>query len=271
MTGFFTLKSSHTMFLLITGFMLIPIIVNVYYPAYLTYSGYAAIALIMGLIFGLYLNAVIQGPRYPHIEHTIYDSVTGIPFAIKDFFIDRDPEPGAAIPEVYSLMKKDPTGNDVPKYLFGRWWYPYLARTHWPVDVADYRGVFLHIFIFPHPWNGFLGFARREDAAYLTGEVISHGASTHLDSILAPFKVDYLGIEIPVYLGILSTYTIGKITRGWEEGMKELARMLVSMNDLIEAQKANIFPEKELEEMVEYVFKDVRIPSERNKRKGQTA
>ena len=265
--AFFTLRSSHTLFLLILGAMVIPIIVNQYYPQYLTYSGYAAIGIIITLILGLYLNAIIQGPRYPHIEHTIYDSVTGIAYAIKDFFIDREPEAGAAIPEVYSIMKKDVNGKDEPRYLFGKWWYPYLVKTHWSVDFGDYKNAFLHIFVLPHPWKDFLGFGRRPEAAYLTGEQIDHGSSTHLDSILAPFKVDYFGIEIPVYLGILSIYTIGRITQGWEEGMKELARMLVNMNDLIAAQAENIFPQKELEEMVEHVFPNIKIPSQRNKRK----
>lgn len=247
--GFFTLKSSHTLFLIIFGLMLGAFGTYTYYPEYFQYSAYIAVFGILLLVFGLYLNAIIQGPRYPHIEESIYDSKTHVAYAIKDVYVDRPPDPAKKILDVYSLMEQDKKLQDIPWYLGARWWYPYLLFSHWGIDFGDFHDIKMHIYIFPHPFENFVKFSRREDGAYLMGEVYSHGSSTHLDTILAPFKVDYFGVDIPVRLGVLSTYTIEKITQDWPQAENELARLLSDFPALIEQEKANIFPLKQIEEM----------------------
>jgi hypothetical protein len=266
---FFNLKSSHTMSLIIGLALVIALFTNTNFPQYGALISYLAMGVVLAIPIGLWINAKVQGPSYPHIEHTIYDPVSHIAYPVKDFFIEVEPEPGAAVPEVWPARvggsKKNGTGREEreeqPVYVFGRWWYPYLVRTKWAVNgIADFKDVSLHIFVFPRPWKEFLGFGARREAAFVLGELIDHGASTHLDSILTPFKVDYLGIEIPIFLGVLSTYTIQQVTRGWSEDIKELARALANMNEVIEHNKHRIFPEKDLQEMVKELFPGVEIP-----------
>lgn len=250
--------------------MAIPLFVNQYYPQYLQNSGYAAIGLIVFLVVGLYLNAIIQGPRYPHIEHSVFDSNTGIAYRILDFFIDFF-EPSEKIPDIYPMMKKDSTGKYVPVYYGGRWWYPYLVKTHWPIDFGDFKDITLHIFCLPHPWDDFMKFGRRPEGAYLTGEQIDHSTSSHVDSILAPFTADYIGLKIPIYLSVFSRNSVLKITRSWKDGMNELARYVRVMDPLINEVQARIFPNKELEEVAREVFPELLAQYARERKKSGTS
>lgn len=217
-----------------------------YYPQYGQTLAYVAVIIIFAILIALPANAYIRGRAIPHIEHSIRTYPTGVALGIKDFYIDAPPEPGGKILDVYYLGQLTENGHEVALKLQGQFWYPYLVKTRWPVDVADFSGADRHIFVLPKPWSTFLVFAGREQAAYLSGEVFDHPASEHLESYLAPFKQDYLGMEIPIYVGIAATYTYQRVTEDWKHSMNELARHLTDMPAYIEQNKEKIFPMKEL-------------------------
>ena len=253
--AFFTLRSQHTILLIIFA-AVIPAIASRYYaPGYFDYAAGLAVFIVLFMIFGLYLNAIIQGPRYPHLEHTIRKYPTGVALKPQDFYIESS-DPTMEVPDFFPLMERDQQGKPIPLYIGGRYFYPYLSITHWGLDIADFVDATWHIFVFPHPWNKFLTFVRRVEGAYLMGETYTHGSSEHLESYLAPFKVDFLGREIPIYLGIAATLTYTKITKDWTEAMDELAMRLKEMDAIIEQEKNNIFPMKQLEDMAVSVLPD---------------
>ena len=285
MPGFLSLRSSHTMMLIILMPIVAVIITGYTYPQYLQDSGYVAIAIILFAVAVLPLGANIQGRGYPHITHSIFDPRTKTFYRNEDFFIDQEPRPTQLVMDVWPSKEMNycercrkwrkidegricltcgsPVNRrEVPVKFGGRWWYPYIVKTRWPISFGDFKDSTLHIMVFPHPFKTFLGFGRRESAAYLLGEEISHSQSTQLCSILAPFKRNFVGIEIPVYVGVLSYYTMAKIIEGgrWEEAMNAWARQSQDIDKLLREHAAEIFPQKQIDELLPAVYPGLKGP-----------
>ena len=247
-------RNSSFMSLLILGVVVIFVVLIESFPQYQGYLAWGIFPAIIGIPIGLQLNARFQGPPHPHIEHSIFDGITGIAYHIEDFFIDFF-DPAEKVPDVYPMMKPDPaTGKLRPVYFGGRWWYPYLTRVKWPISFADFENCFLFIFVLPRPWDAFMMFGRRPQGAFAQTEIIDHGTSTHVDSIIAPFSADHLGVKIPIFLSVFSRSSVLMITKSWKEEMTELARYIKVMDDLIIDVQDSIFPMKELEEIAKTEF-----------------
>lgn len=292
MAGFFNLRNDSTKFLLIGIPVAALVAIDYTAPQYLTDAGYLALAVIFAIPGGMWLNAIINGHKYPHVEHSIFDSLTGIAYAVKDFFIEtgeNGPQPGKKVPHVipYGMEKacwclkekkwlpKGFTGSacpcggnieehDVPRYIWGRWWWVYVVVTHYGVTFGEFNDAKVHFWITPDEWYRFLKSGGRPEGAILDGEVIDHNNSSHVDSILAPFTVDILGVKVPVYLSVFSQSSVLKITKGWTKGMHEVARFVnAGMEEFLAENKPRMFPEVSPDKTFDEVFPELRIMDRR--------
>ncbi len=254
-SGFFDTRNSSFMALIIFGTLGIFVVLIESFPQYQTYLAWSILPIILGIPLGLQLNARFQGPPHPHIEHSIFDAETGIAYHIEDFFVDFF-DPVEKVPDIYEALRMDKaTGKMKRMAIGGRWWHPYLVRTRWSVDAGDYKNCFLFLFVLPDEWDNFMLFGRRPQGAFAQTEIIDHGTSTHVDSILVPFPLEGpLGVKIPIFLSFASRQTVKEITKTWKPEMTELARYIPEMEHVITDYADKLFPAKELEEIAREEF-----------------
>jgi len=219
-----------------------------WYPLYIVEAGEVATAVIMGLVvFTIFIPSYI-GRGYPHIFHVFLSWPNRILY-YRSMFIDfEEVESAGKILDILPLMKRDERGYEIPKWWGDRWFYPYLLKTAFGVDVPGYGDSEWHVAILDQPWSRFFGNPRDMPwGAELYGELFTHPSTMLLVSQMTPYKVEYRGLEIPVFLGVYGDGAARNITASWNRTLKEAARYSGNFDKLITLAGERIYPFKEIE------------------------
>ena len=248
MAGFWSFRNQHMWMIAISPILGSVIVVWAFYPAYIVEAGEVASAIFLGLIaFTIFVPSYI-GRGYPHMFH-VYLSWPSRIIYYRSLFVDfEEVESVGKIFDIVPLMKRDERGYEIPKWWGDRWYYPYLIKTAFGVDVEGYGEVDWQVVILDEPWSKFFGTPRDMPwGAELYGELFTHPSTMLLVSQMTPFKVDYRGVEIPVFLGVFSDGGARKITASWTRTLKEAARYSGKFDELITLAGERIYPFKEIE------------------------
>lgn len=249
---FFSFRNDHTVMIIIFGALAGAGLTQIYFPGYQIYAVGSAMAAIVLLMIYMELNAYIEGRGHNHIDLTLWEP--GKPPRDEHFDVylkglGHDEGAAKRVADVFALIESDPRKLRFLRLMGGRFWYPYLRESVYPIEVPGYGSITKFCLLLPHPFTKFMEFTEREYGAYLTGTQYTHSASVHLEAVIAPFHVDFLGEQIPILIGISSSYTIEKVTQTWAASEDELARHFLHMSKIIEENHIKIFPEEEIDEM----------------------
>ena len=257
MTGFFSLRQQHTWLLILLVLLGGVVAVWAFYPVYIVEAGEIATAFIMGLVvFSIFIPSYI-GRGYPCIFHVFLSWPNRIIF-YRSMFIDfAQFEPAGKILDIVPLMKRDERGYEIPKWWGDRWFYPYLIKTAFGVDIEGFGDMDWHVIILDKPWSNFFGNPREMPwGAELYGELFTHPSTMLLVSQMTPFKAKYRGLEIPVFLGVYGDGAARSITASWNRTLKEAARYSANFDKLITLAGDRIYPFKEIEMLGEDILGD---------------
>ena len=257
MASFWSLRNQHTWMIIVLALLGAVVAVWLWYPIYIVEAGEVATAVIMGLVaFTIFIPSYI-GRGYPHIFHVFLSWPNRILY-YRSMFIDfEEVESVGKILDIVPLMDLDERGYEIPKWWGDRWFFPYLVKTAFGCDIAGFGDCDWHTFILDERWSKFFGSPRDMPwGAELYGELFTHPSTMLLVSQMTPFKVDYRGLQIPVFLGVFGDGAAQKITASWTRTLKEAARYSGKFDQLITLAGKRIYPFKEIEMLGEDILND---------------
>lgn len=248
MGGFWSFRNQHMWLITLSPLLGGMVVVWAFYPMYVVLAGEVVSAIILGLVvFTIFIPSYI-GRGYPHIFHVFLSWPSRILYYRSMFIEFEETESAGKILDILPLMKRDERGYEIPKWWGDRWFYPYLIKLAFGVDVVGYGSTEWNVVILDEPWSKFFGSPRAMPwGAELYGELFTHPSTMLLVSQMTPYKVEHRGLEIPVFLGVFGDGGARKITATWNRTLKEAARYSGQFDRLITLAGDRIYPFKEIE------------------------
>jgi hypothetical protein len=248
---FFSLRNERVILFFVFGIIGAGFIGQQYFPGRTFELAIGTFGPFFAFIIYMELQPLVVGKSHKHIDLTLW--VPGDP--ARDWHFDlyltgEQKEEGPTQPffDIFALMEKDPRALRILRIMGGRMWYPYLRQSLYPLDIPGYGMITKFGLVLPHPWTKFLAFTEREYGAYITGTQYTHPGSVHMETVLAPFHLDILGDQIPIFIAVSSSYTIKTITESWTPTMNELARHFSHFKQIMDKHNDKVFPNADIED-----------------------